>query len=328
MSKEKEEFQHDWYGILGLEVGSSKEEIERAARKLSVRFHPDKTTDPDAPAKFLLIQKSKEILLDEGKKKIIDDHFMSLKRRQEYESIRSKEMDSKRKKFKDEFEKRLEKEVSKQDVIDPNEVLQREIKKRSSIIEELRKQNTKWMEETTEDILRQENEKRRKIDEYSKFVSKTESDLETEIKVKWRKDGISHSDDSLYFLFKEFGPIEEVKLSESKGNSAYIRFSTHDAAVAAVDKFANSHDFRISLSSGGTRQEKAAIFTHKFRNNSDVNSNKFASSIPKMTIEEDSNQFKRPTNEINLFSLFLSPPISYEALQRKEEKIFNEIFTT
>jgi hypothetical protein len=185
------------------------------------------------------------------------------------------------------------------------------------------------MEESAEDILRQENEKRRRIDEYTKFASKTEGDLETEIKVKWRKDGVSHSDDSLYFLFKEFGPIEEVKLSDSKGNSAYIRFSTHNAAVSAVDKFADSHDFRISLSSGGTTKKKAAIFTHKFRNDQNPSNDQTPDPSLRMSTEEDSNLLKRPSaNEINLFSLFLSAPISYEALQRKEEKIFNEIFTT
>ncbi|KAJ1414026.1 DnaJ domain-containing protein, partial [Ochromonadaceae sp. CCMP2298] len=71
-SKDAEEFAQDWYAILECEVTATKEQINKAARKLAMKYHPDKTTDPEAPEKFLKVQKAKEILLDEGKRKTID----------------------------------------------------------------------------------------------------------------------------------------------------------------------------------------------------------------------------------------------------------------
>ncbi len=63
------------YHHVGVPISSLVvEAIEKAARKLAMKYHPDKTTDPEAPEKFLLVQKAKEILLDETKRKVIDDH--------------------------------------------------------------------------------------------------------------------------------------------------------------------------------------------------------------------------------------------------------------
>ncbi len=53
----------DWYAVLGLPHSSSKEDIQRAVRKLSLKYHSDKTDDADAPEKFLAVQQAKEILL-------------------------------------------------------------------------------------------------------------------------------------------------------------------------------------------------------------------------------------------------------------------------
>ena len=63
----------DWYKILGCTLGSSREVIEKAARKLSAKFHPDKNPDPAAAPVFLKIQKAKDFLLDDEKRKEYDD---------------------------------------------------------------------------------------------------------------------------------------------------------------------------------------------------------------------------------------------------------------
>jgi len=39
-------------------------------RLLTLKYHPDKNPDPSASAKFILVQKAKECLLDEKKKEI------------------------------------------------------------------------------------------------------------------------------------------------------------------------------------------------------------------------------------------------------------------
>eukprot|EP01032_Pedospumella_encystans_P020792 gene20792-23616_t len=106
---DKEEFMHDWYAILSCDSTSTKELIEKAARKLAVKYHPDKTSDPEAPEKFLLVQKAKEILLDDTKRKVIDDHREGVAKRQAYETQKNQTMDARRKRMRDEFNDRLNK---------------------------------------------------------------------------------------------------------------------------------------------------------------------------------------------------------------------------
>ena len=67
---EKETFERDWYQVLECSRDSTKKEIEKSARKLFLKYQPDKTSAADAPAKFLLVQKAKEILLDDARRKV------------------------------------------------------------------------------------------------------------------------------------------------------------------------------------------------------------------------------------------------------------------
>jgi translocation protein SEC63 len=55
----------DPYQILGLDTGATKEEIKKAFRTLSLRYHPDKSTEPDAENKYIAIQKAYETLTDD-----------------------------------------------------------------------------------------------------------------------------------------------------------------------------------------------------------------------------------------------------------------------
>lgn len=56
----------DYYSILGLSQGASKEEIKRAYRKLAMQYHPDKNPSPFARQKFIEITRAYDNLL-EGK---------------------------------------------------------------------------------------------------------------------------------------------------------------------------------------------------------------------------------------------------------------------
>ena len=87
----------DWYEILGCNINSSQEDISKATRKLSLKYHPDKNPDPTANEKFLLIQKAKNFLLDEEKRKEYDESIRKVIKRKEYDKERNNKMDEKRK---------------------------------------------------------------------------------------------------------------------------------------------------------------------------------------------------------------------------------------
>jgi curved DNA-binding protein CbpA len=224
---EKEEFEHDWYGILGLNAPSPIDDVIRAARKLAIKFHPDKTTDPDAPAKFLLIQKAKDILSDENRKKLIDEHALTRKKRQDYENLRNNEMDKNRKRFRDELERRVE--AASADLFqDSGEVLEREIRKKSRVLESLRRENAEWLATTG-----QATEKAQKVSEDVGIL-----------KVQWRKS-TPFSDSNLQQLFGPFGLINEIIILDS--NSAIVIFVDKSAAVAAENSFAKSKEFVVTI---------------------------------------------------------------------------------
>lgn len=61
----EEEKAKPYYKTLGLSPGASKEEVEKACRKLSFKYHPDKNGgDPEKTVKFREIQNAREKLLE------------------------------------------------------------------------------------------------------------------------------------------------------------------------------------------------------------------------------------------------------------------------
>ena len=106
----------DPYAALGLSLGASKDSIGKVARKLALKYHPDKSTDADAPALFLQVQKAKEFLLDETKRKEYDDVRVAVVKRKQYEEDKSIAMDEKRKRFRDDLENKLSAAVDLQKI--------------------------------------------------------------------------------------------------------------------------------------------------------------------------------------------------------------------
>lgn len=59
----------DYYEILGITKGTSKEDIKKAYRKLAMQYHPDRNPDnPSAEAKFKEASEAAEVLLDDQKR--------------------------------------------------------------------------------------------------------------------------------------------------------------------------------------------------------------------------------------------------------------------
>jgi curved DNA-binding protein CbpA len=268
MDKDREEFQHDWYGILGCDVGTAVEELMKAARKLSLKYHPDKTTDPDAPAKFLLIQKAKEILSDEIKKTTIDNFHATAKKRADYESERNKGMDERRKRFRDALDKNVENELTR--TKDPNEVLAQEIRKNSKIIDSIRRQNQSAMEAAMGELQRKQDQKATNFANYSKSLAEEFGTKNCQLKLKWKKT-ISHNDQSLHKMFSAFGTIEDITLSQSKGSSATVTFSKESSARKVLETFSTSDEFRITQLFEDKGRSKPTIFTHVFTGSSSLN---------------------------------------------------------
>ena len=280
-SSKDTEKEHDWYAILGCTVESTKSAIEKAARKLFLKYHPDKTTDPKAPELFLLVQKAKEILLDDEKRKVIDDVKRAFTKREEYENQRSKGMDVRRKRMREELEEKLGAQSKVGTTAGSSGVPMGKTSSSSSSsssssgssvrgsaidLERLRKEGASLREASTREAeLREAQrvydfaEKKRAI-EHEQWLKSAAN----QVKIKWKRSRQNHSDDSLYQLFKEFGSIETVTLVGEKGNAALITFTAYESAKQAVEAYVTSTEYRVTLPADDAQAEKkrAAIFTH------------------------------------------------------------------
>ena len=59
----------DYYEVLGVQKGASKDDIKKAYRKLAMQYHPDRNpNNPEAEAKFKEASEAADVLLDDAKK--------------------------------------------------------------------------------------------------------------------------------------------------------------------------------------------------------------------------------------------------------------------
>lgn len=64
----------DHYALLGIEADATPAELKNAYRKSAAKYHPDKNSSPDAPARFREIQEAYELLSDPAKRRAYDEN--------------------------------------------------------------------------------------------------------------------------------------------------------------------------------------------------------------------------------------------------------------
>lgn len=62
----------DYYKVLGLTRRATKKEVKKAFNKLSKKYHPDISKEPDAEKKFSQISEAYDVLIDEDKRRKYD----------------------------------------------------------------------------------------------------------------------------------------------------------------------------------------------------------------------------------------------------------------
>jgi hypothetical protein len=66
----------NYYYFLGVKENASEEDIKKAYRKLSLKYHPDKNPDDDFfETRFMEIKEAYEMLIDTEKRRIYDDNL-------------------------------------------------------------------------------------------------------------------------------------------------------------------------------------------------------------------------------------------------------------
>lgn len=60
------------YGILGLEQSCSADQIKKAYYRLALKYHPDRSSEPEAKQKFQEVALAYEVLSDEQRRKLYD----------------------------------------------------------------------------------------------------------------------------------------------------------------------------------------------------------------------------------------------------------------
>lgn len=266
---------HDWYKLLGCSVDFTKEQISKASRKLSLKYHPDKNPSKSAENMFLLIQKAKEVLLDDEARLAYDTALKKVIKRKDYDEQRRGKMDSSKKRMRDELEERMKHAAEK-----PRDGESKESKRaRERDIDNIRRENMARMESHNEESVRRDAELKQSVaDAAARRNEKNAAAAGAEefavcLKVKWRKSDTSQSEEILVNVFKVYGHIEFVQFGGTKGSSAVLVFSDASSVQRAIEGMDDSVIYKVSRIDD---PKQPAIFSHRYEKNApaaDGNSN-------------------------------------------------------
>lgn len=330
MAESSKELDFDPYLALGLSFGASSESIGKAARKLGLKYHPDKNTDANAPAKFLQVQKAKEFLLDETKRKEYDDVHIATTKRKQYEIERNNAMDGKRKRFREDFESKLQKESSSaraQAADNSHSSSEKVDANRQLEIEMLRQDNLTRMEKMSSEML---GKRERDLLEHRRSMASgapSASSAQThQIKFQWSGTHRTHTEESIFQLLHAFGSIEDVVLlreAMSPDAAAIVTFCSHKAVADAVDAFAASEEYTVIKLTGAALHKPS----HNFATG---RASSFMSGVPLAFMKDAQRVVERHelAKSLSATSKWLGisvPSVSVEALAEKESDVLSRM---
>jgi curved DNA-binding protein CbpA len=273
---------HDWYKVLGCSIEDTAEQISKASRKLSLKYHPDKNPSKSAETMFLLCQKAKEVLLDTTSRLEYDTAVKKVSKRKVYDEQRKGKMDTTKKRMRDELEQRM-KDAKRppptgQDQGHADSSASK--RAREQDIHNIRKENMARMDSHHEDNLKRDDEFRRQVADATARRRQAASagsadDLSMCLKVKWRKTDFSQSEDSVVGVFREYGHIESVQFGGSKGTSAVLVFSSTASVQKAIEAMDESSVYKVSRVEG----EKSTVFSHVYDNSTSSGSGSSGKSV-------------------------------------------------
>jgi curved DNA-binding protein CbpA len=248
----------NWYAILGLSTqgaNATEREIEQAYRKRALKWHPDKNKDPAAPARFDKLTKAKNFLLDPTKRQEYDASLRHERKLAEHKQTRDATMDENRKRAKQKLEEqeRLARSMHA-------DRTSGSVRQSQEHVDELRKQGRKRRAAAEHT---QAEKEEHEFWEHRKQTACADPEGLRQVKVKWRSSDQSHSDETLYDLFRDFGVVEEVHLVDGRGNKAIVTFATEIAARKAVQHFAGSDSLAVGLV-GEPQHRKRSVLTHVY----------------------------------------------------------------